>query len=328
LPTPAKIARLSANNDKKTTTVTVRHVLICAGLAALANFFWATNAIVGKIAVASLPAFTLSQFRWWLAFVFIAPFGLPHIRRQWGWYRTYLPRLLPLAVLSVTLYNTLQYWALEYTEPVNIGAMSALMPVMIFVLSGWLGQGKLTGLQWLTAGVAVFGAYLVLTKGRFLLNFSDTGLIGDGIFVLGLLSWSLYSVVLKTVPTYEVNGLGLLTFMIGVGSLVIMPFWLSGLASGNALLPSMDVLWAVVYVALFPSLVSYFSWIRAVSVGDANIAGLMMTTAPIFNALLTLIVLRQPVLLTQWIGIALVITGVVLTLNLARRRARAENREI
>lgn len=299
--------------------MTLRNVLIAAGFAAIANFFWATNAIVGKIAVASLPAFTLSQFRWWLAFLFIAPFGVPHIRRQWAWYRTHLPRLLPLAVLSVTLYNTLQYWALEYTQPVNIGAMSALMPVMIFVLSGWLGQGRLSGLQWLTSGVAVFGAYLVLTKGRFALSFSDAGLIGDGIFMLALLSWSLYSVVLKTVPTYEVNGIGLLTFMIGVGSIVIVPFWLSGLVTGDALLPDLDVLWAVVYVALFPSLISYFSWIRAVSVGDANIAGLMMTTAPIFNALLTMIVLRQPVLLTQWVGIGFVIAGVCLTLVLARR---------
>ncbi len=299
--------------------MTLRNVLIAAGFAAIANFFWATNAIVGKIAVASLPAFTLSQFRWWLAFLFIAPFGVPHIRRQWAWYRAHLSRLLPLAVLSVTLYNTLQYWALEYTQPVNIGAMSALMPVMIFVLSGWLGQGRLSGLQWLTSGVAVFGAYLVLTKGRFALSVSDTGLIGDGIFLLALLSWSLYSVVLKTVPTYEVNGVGLLTFMIGVGSIVIVPFWLSGLVTGDALLPDLDVLWAVVYVALFPSLISYFSWIRAVSVGDANIAGLMMTTAPIFNALLTMIVLRQPVLLTQWVGIAFVIAGVCLTLVLARR---------
>ncbi len=304
--------------------MTPRNVLLAAGFAALANFFWATNAIVGKIAVASLPAFTLSQFRWWLAFLIIAPFGLPHVRRQWDWYRAHWPRLLPLAVLSVTLYNTLQYWALEYTQPVNIGAMSALMPIMIFILSGWLGQGRLSPLQWLTAGLAVFGAYTVLTEGRFTVSFSDVGLIGDGIFLLALLSWSFYSVVLKTVPTHEVNGVGLLTVLIGVGSLVIIPFWLSGLARGEALVPPAAIWWSVVYVALFPSLISYFSWIRAVSVGDAKIAGLMMTTVPIFNALLTLIVLREPVLPAQWAGIGFVIVGVALTLIIqSARQARS-----
>lgn len=302
-------------------------MLIAAGFATLANFFWATNAIVGKIAVASLPAFTLSQLRWWLAFVIIAPFGLPHVRRQWAWYRQHMRKLLPLAVLSVTLYNTFQYWALEYTEPVNIGAMAALMPVIIFILSGWLGQGRLTGRQWLTAGLAIFGAYTVLTKGQWLLNFNDVGLIGDGIFLLGLLSWSFYSVVLKTLPTHEVHGVGLLTFMIGCGSVFILPFWLSGLFTGDTLVPSANVLWAIVYVAIFPSLISYFSWIKAVSFGNANIAGLMMTTAPLFNALLTLIVLRQPVLLIQWVGIGCVVAGVALTLILAPKTKPAPPRE-
>lgn len=298
--------------------MSIRYLLIAAGFAVLANFFWATNAIVGKIAVTTIPAFTLSQFRWWLAFVFILPFGLPHLRRQWPWYRQNLRKLIPLSILSVTLYNSFQYWALEYTEPVNIGALSALMPIMIFVLSGWLGQGKLSGGQWLTAAVAVAGAYLVLTRGR-ALDVGGVGLIGDAIFILGLLSWSVYSVVLKTLPTHEVNGVGLLTFMIGSGSCFILPFWLSGLASGAALIPAGEAWWAVIYVALFPSLISYFSWIKAVSYGNANIAGLMMTTAPIFNALLTLIVLRQPVYAIQWLGIACVVVGVALTLIQAGR---------
>lgn len=296
-----------------------RAVLVAAGFAVLANFFWATNAIVGKLAVASVPAFTLSQFRWWLALLFVLPFGLPQLRRQWSWYRRHWPRLVLLSLLSVTLYNTLQYWALEYTQPVNIGALTALMPVMIFVLSGWFGQGHLKPGQWLTAALAVTGAYLVLTRGQGL-SLSSESLPGDGLFILGLLGWSCYSVLLKTVPTHEVGGFGLLTFLIGSGSCLIVPFWLSGLFTGAALVPSGSAWWAVLYVALFPSLVAYFSWIKAVSHGTANIAGLMMTTAPIYNALLTLVVLRQPVLGVQWLGIACVVVGVSLTLLQAGRR--------
>lgn len=299
--------------------MTLRTLLLAAGFAALANFFWATNAIVGKIVVSAVPAFTLSQFRWLLAFLLIAPFGLPQIRRQWPWYRQHLGKLLVLSVLSVTLYNTLQYWALVYTQPVNIGAMAALMPVMIFVLSGLLGQGKLTLAQWSTACLAILGAWLVLTDGRGVLSFSERGLIGDGIFFVALICWSFYSVVLKTLPTENINGIGLLTFLIGCGSVAILPFWVSGAVTGDALWPPAEVLWAVAYVAVFPSLVSFFCWIRAVSIGDANLAGLMMTTAPLFNALLTLIVLREPVSGGQWIGIALVILGVSATLLLAKR---------
>ncbi|MHA7879582.1 MAG: DMT family transporter [Saccharospirillum sp.] len=299
--------------------MTVRTLLVAAGFAALANFFWATNAIVGKLVVTGIPAFTLSQFRWLLAFVLIAPFGLPQIWRQRAWYRQHLGALVVLSVLSVTLYNTLQYWALVYTQPVNIGAMAALMPVMIFVLSGLLGQGKLSGAQWGTALLAILGAWLVLTDGRGVLGLGGDGLIGDGIFFIALICWSFYSVVLKTLPTKEINGVGLLTFLIGVGTIGIVPFWLSGAAAGEVLWPPVSLLWAVGYVAVFPSLVSFFCWIQAVSIGNANVAGLMMTTAPLFNALLTLLVLRQPVSGGQWLGIALVIAGVAGTLMLARR---------
>ncbi|MDB2448967.1 DMT family transporter, partial [bacterium] len=136
-----------------------------------------------------------------------------------------------------------------------------------------------------------------------------------------------YSVLLKAVPTQEVNGLGLLTFLIGSGSCFIVPFWLSGAASGAALLPSGDAWWSVLYLAVFPSMVAYFSWILAVSRGSPNIAGLMMTTAPLFNALLTLIVLRQPVLTVQWLGIGCVVIGVALTLLQAGRNSPAMPRE-
>ncbi|MFG1495541.1 DMT family transporter [Saccharospirillum sp. HFRX-1] len=303
-----------------------RAILVAVGFAVLANFFWATNAIVGKLAVSSVPAFTLSQFRWWLALLFIAPFGLPFLRRQWHWYRLHWRRLVVLSILSVTLFNSFQYWALEYTQPVNIGALTALMPVMIFILSGWLGQGRLTIGQWLTALIAVVGAYLVLTRGQGL-SLDEQSWRGDLLFILGLLGWSCYSVLLKSVPTHEVNGLGLLTFLIGSGSCFIVPFWLSGWFTDTALLPTGSAWWAVLYVAIFPSLVAYFSWIKAVSHGNPSIAGLMMTTAPLFNALLTLFVLHQVVLPVQWLGILCVVVGVALTLLQAGKRTPAMPRE-
>jgi drug/metabolite transporter (DMT)-like permease len=304
--------------------MTSRQLLVSIGFAALANFFWATNAIVGKIAVTTLPAFTLSQFRWWLAFLLISPFGIPHIRRQWCWYRTHFRTLLILAALSVTLYNTLQYWALKYTQPVNVGAMAALMPVMIFMLSAWMGQGRLSIAQWLTATLAVMGAYTVLTDGKWAISIGGSSLLGDGIFFIGLISWSFYSVMLKKLPVREVNSVGMMTFLIGIGSLMIIPFWLSGALRGEALVPSVELMWTVAYVAVFPSLVAFFSWIKAVGAGNANIAGLMMMTAPLFNALLTLVVLRQPVSLAQWLGIIGVIVGVALTLLLTKMRDKAK----
>ena len=299
----------------------MRHsVFYAALLAATANLFWAANAIVGKAAIASLPAFSLSQFRWMVAFIIIAPIGLPALIRQWAWYQQNFLKLLILAILSVTVYNTLQYWALEYTEPVKVGAMLALMPLGISFVSGFLGGRQQSKLEWLTSTVAVLGALIVVTDGKPFSVFSGhTAGMGEFLMVLAILSWAFYSVLLKKIPHQQVNMLGLLTFFIGIGSLFIVPFWLYDVATEPVFIPSGDLWWSIVFVAVFPSIVSFMCWNSAVKLGDPTIAGIMVTSAPLFNALLSIIFLQATVSSAQWLGIVVVIVGVAVTLLLSRR---------
>ncbi|ATX75385.1 MULTISPECIES: DMT family transporter [Reinekea] len=300
----------------------MRHsVLLAALLGATSSLFWAGNAIVGKVVVATLPAFTLSQFRWALAFVLLAPFGLPRIYRQWHWYRQHLPRLSLLALLSVGFYNTLQYWALEYTEPVKVGAMLALMPLSIAVVSGFLGGRKLSGLEWLTSIVAVFGAVVVVSNGQWSVFFSQQrGWLGELLMVCAVSSWAFYSVLLKRLPHAGIEPIGLLTFFVGVGCVLILPFWLYDVRHEAIFVPPPELWWSIAFVAIFPSILSFMCWNKAVSLADPTIAGLMVTTAPLFNAMLSMAFLNAHISLTQWSGIAIVIVGVASTLLLSRRQ--------
>lgn len=296
-------------------------IYVAALLAATANLFWAANAIVGKVVVSSLPAFTLSQFRWLLAFAFLLPFGLPKIIQQWSWYRENLLRVVVLSILSVTLYNTLQYWALEYTEPVNVGAMLALMPLAIAVVSGLFGGRHLSAIEWLLFVVAVFGALLVTTNGQLMSLLSQQGGgVGELLMIAAILSWAAYSVVLKKTPHDNISMVGMLTAFVGIGTVFILPFWLFNIAEGAVYLPNTTQLPAIFFVALFPSIVSFFCWNQAVRIGDANIAGLMVTTAPLFNALLSIVFLQQQISLIRWVGIGIVVVAVAAALMISRRQ--------
>jgi drug/metabolite transporter (DMT)-like permease len=295
-------------------------VLYSALLAATANLFWAANAIVGKAVVASLPAFTLSQFRWALAFLILAPFGLPKILKQWPWYRDNLIRLILLSTLSVALYNTLQYWSLEYTEPVNVGAMLALMPLAISIVSGFFGGRRLTLTEWGTTLVAVLGALIVVTNGHVLSLFGNAQSgKGELLMAIAVSCWAFYSVLLKKTPHQSISMIGLLTFFLGMGTVLILPFWMSDVITKPVFVPSGTLWWSVLFVAVFPSIVSYLCWNNAIRLGDATIAGLMVTLAPLFNALLSIVFLDQSVSAAQWLGIAIVMTGVISTLLLSKR---------
>jgi drug/metabolite transporter (DMT)-like permease len=293
--------------------------LYSAILAATANLFWAANAIVGKAVVATLPAFTLSQFRWMLAFFILAPIGLPKIRQQWPWYRENVFRLALLSLLSVGLYNTLQYWSLEHTEPVKVGAMLALMPIAISVVSGFFGGRRQTPVEWLTTAIAVFGALIVVTNGEFsvLLGQSQSGK-GELLMATAVISWAFYSVLLKKTPHDSISMIGLLTFFLGVGTVLILPFWFVDILTEPVFVPSGSLWWSVLFVAVFPSIVSYLCWNNAIRLGDATIAGLMVTLAPLFNALLSIVFLDQVVSGIQWLGISIVMIGVTATLLLSK----------
>lgn len=295
-------------------------IYLAALLAATANLFWAANAIVGKVVVSALPAFTLSQFRWFLAFAVLLPFGLPKIIQQWAWYRQNLVRVILLSILSVTLYNTLQYWALEYTEPVNVGAMLALMPLAIAVVSGLFGGRHLSLGEWVLFAVAVFGALIVTTNGQLMALLQGQGSgAGEVLMVAAILSWAAYSVLLKKTPHDNISMVGMLTAFVGIGTVFILPFWLFNFASGSTYIPTASQLPAIVFVALFPSIVSFFCWNQAVKIGDANIAGLMVTTAPLFNALLSIIFLQQQISLIRWMGILVVVIAVAAALMISRK---------
>lgn len=301
----------------------MRHsILLAAGLAALANLFWAANAIVGKAAVASMPAFTLSQFRWLLAFAIIAPFGIPKVIAQWSWYKANFKALVILSFLSVGIYNTFQYWALEYTQPVKVGAMLALMPLAIAIASSLMGGLKPTLIQWFTTAIAVFGAVTVVTNGQFNSLMSGDGAgMGELLMVVAISGWAVYSVLLKRLPNAGVSMVGMVTFFIGIGSLLISPFWLIDVMTEPVFVPTGKLWWPVLFVAIFPSIVAYFAWNSAIRIGDATIAGLMVTSAPLFNAMLSMIFLDLGVSQTQWFGIVVVIVGVAATLLLGKRAA-------
>lgn len=284
-------------------------------MAAVANFFWAANAIVGKIALATVPAFTLSQFRWWLSFLIIAPFGLPALVKHRAWFRQQFWRMLALSILSVTFYNTLQYWALEYTEPVNVGAMLALMPLFIAVIVLLVDKQTLSVTKWLFMLVAVLGSLTVITDGQLVQLFSAQGFgIGELLMVVAVTSWAVYSVLLKNIQVSEVPLVAALTFMMLFGSLCILPFWLWDVATAPVFFPEGRLWGFVLFVAIFPSIVSYFAWNYAVTTSNATIAGLIVTSAPVFNALLSMFFLNERIGVFQWVGMLLIIVGVAAVL--------------
>jgi len=98
-------------------------------------------------------------------------------------------------------------------------------------------------------------------------------------------------------------------FMI-FGLVPLLPLYLWELAQGRSFDPNLVNLAAIGYVALFPSVIAYIAWNRAVSELGANRTGLFIHLIPVFGALLAMLLLGERLAGFHAFGIAFIISGI------------------
>lgn len=299
-------------------SISARQLATALALLVLTTAFWGGNAVVGRSANEVIPAFTLSFYRWVFAALILFPFGLPRALRQWPLYARQWKRLIPLGILSVTLYNTLQYWALNWTTAINVGVVSAAMPMAVFTLTWALGYERANRMQLLGMVLATLGVIVVVLRG-------DPGTLlsldvnrGDGIMLLSVLSWAAYSAFLRTMPL-QFDPLGLLTVLVVIGLAGIAPFYAWDLWQGLHFEINTRTSLTIAYVSIGPSVLAYMFWIKAVRLGGANLAGLSFTLVAVFASLFAIAFLDESLHGYHVAGIAMIFLGILLATVIGRR---------
>src|SRR5580692_6310357 len=126
---------------------------------------WAGNAIVGRLAAGHIPPVTLSFLRWSLAFLMILPFAWKHLVRDWAAIRGRIGIMILLSITGIGVFNTLQYWALEYTTALNTLLLQSAAPLFVAVWSLMLLGVRLTLAQACGIVVSLTGVLVILLHG-------------------------------------------------------------------------------------------------------------------------------------------------------------------
>jgi drug/metabolite transporter (DMT)-like permease len=271
--------------------------------------FWAGNAIIGRASVGEIPPFALSFWRWVVALVILLPFGLPRVMAQRARIRRRLGLLVVLAVTSVAAYNTLLYLALQTTSAINAILLAAAMPIMIVVLS-WLWLGEAIGWK---RGVGVLvslaGVLAVVARGDMAVLAALQLQTGDAWMLMAVLSWAVYSVLLRRHPA-GLDPVALLTVLVALGVPCILPFYLWELSQGQVWQPTAETLAIIAYVGIFPSVLAYYFWNEGVAALGANTAGQYTYLMPVFTAILAVIFLDESFRWFHAAGLGLIFFGI------------------
>jgi drug/metabolite transporter (DMT)-like permease len=279
---------------------------------------WGGNFSVSKFAMHQIPPLTFSGLRFALASALLLL-----VTRQLGaWER--LPRrtfwaLAGLGVVGNTFYQTAFMIGLSRTSATNSAMIVAILPVIVAVLGTVLGIERASPLMWLGVLLGTAGVLLVVTAHGVHLN--SRALTGDLLVLFATLCWSFYTVgVLRA--GRGVNPLQITAITAAAGTPGLLLLGAPGLVRQNWAAVSVGTWGALAYAALLSLVLSYVLYNRAVQAIGSGRTAIYNCLTPLVAMLVAWFTLGEAPLAIQFLGVALVIAGVLVSVAAGRGAER------
>jgi drug/metabolite transporter (DMT)-like permease len=289
-------------------------------LLTLAVLFWSGNFIVGRAIAGDVPPVTLAFWRWTIGLVFILALGyrqlradLPVLWRNW-------PMVVLLAGIGIAVFNTLVYFGLQSTTAVNGLLLQSAMPLLILMCSFVLFRERPSLNQTVGVLVSIVGVMVIACRGDLAVLVSLSVNMGDVWILVAVLSYAVYSALLRKRPT--VAALSFLAATFFLGALMLVPLYAMEMRAGRYIEPVASSYLAILYVAAFPGFLSYLFFNRGVELVGANRAGHFLHLMPVFGSALAILFLGEAIRGFHLAGIALIGGGILFAM-LPRRNQRS-----
>jgi len=279
----------------------------------LTTLFWGGNFIVGKAAsLFDIPPFTLNFYRWTFAWLILAPFTLKEIIAKKNYIISNIKLILILGITSITIFNSIVYYSLNFTQVISGVLMISTIPVMIIAFCWLLKIEKTNIYQIMGVIFSLLGVVFIITKAdlSILLNLNFNK--GDLWMVVAMFSWALYSALLRK-KKLEISQLSLLQTIISAGLVFLLPAYLIELLLGYKANINLPFILTLSYVVLFPGLASFILWIKGISIIGSNRSGIFLHLIPIFSTMMAIIIFKEKFMIYHLIGAILIITGIILS---------------
>ena len=286
-------------------------------LLSLTSLFWAGNIVLARYVAGHVPPMTLSCVRWIGAFLMLMPFAWPHLKQDWPALRASLPLMVGLSATGFAFNNAISYWALQYTEALNALLIQSSGPLFVALWSLLLFGMRLTWAQLAGIAISLAGVLTILLRGDLAALVNIRFNRGDVMFAGAVLSFGLYSALITRRP--KIHQLSLISFTIGCGALLLLPFSAWEFAAGLRLKPDMLTAVTLAYVMIFPSTLAYLFFNRGIALIGPNRASPFLHLVPVFGSAMAILLLGEQPQLFHLTGYLLVLAGVVI----ASRQASA-----
>ena len=282
-------------------------MLVCATL------FWSGNFIVGKFAfLENIPPLSLVFYRWSLVWIILLPFTYKEIIKYKDTIFNNLPLLFFFGFTSVGLFNSFTYLSLIHTQVINSTLFNTAIPAVIILLCFLFKIEKTNKFQILGLIISVLGILSIITKLDFEIFLSLNFNKGDMIMIGGVITWGIYSTLLKK-KKFTLPLLTLVHVICTFGLICVFPQFFYEFSQGQFIEFNTNLFYILIFLALFPSIGSYYCWAGAVSIIGANRAGIFLSLIPLFSTIMAIAFYKEQFQFFHLIGAILIVLGLFLS---------------
>ena len=227
---------------------------------------------------------------------------------------------LAAGLCGVSLYYLLENIALTYTMAANVSVIISTAPFFTAILSQlFLKEEKLR--------IGFFIGFAIAMVGIFLVSFSGSKLelnpVGDILALLASFLWACYSILTKKISSFGYNTIQTTRRIFVYGILFMIPaLFLMDFHLGLERFTSPVYLFNIAFLGLGASALCFVSWNFAVRVLGAVRTSVYIYMVPVITVIMSVFVLHERITVLSFVGMLLILTGLILSETTKGERQR------
>ncbi len=269
----------------------------------IAIFFWATAFVLTKVVLKEVDVTTLGVLRYFFASIIVIfilikqKISLPKLKD--------IPAFVFAGFSGYAGYIVFFNMATLLSSPSTLSVINALAPAITAIVAYFIFNEKIKIIGWISMGISFCGI-LILTL------WNGTLTVNKGVIymLIGCVLLSLYNIsqryLTKKYSSFDVSMYSML-----IGGILLVVYSPSSIR--NIFSISFNSLILIIYMSVFPSIISYFFWTKAFEIAKhtTEVTSFMFVT-PVLATLMGIIILGDIPKLSTLIGGVVIILGMII----------------
>ena len=269
----------------------------------IAIFFWATAFVLTKVVLKEVDVTILGVLRYFFASIIVIfilikkKIPLPKVKD--------IPAFIFAGFSGYAGYIVLFNIATLLSSPSTLSVINALAPAITAIVAYFIFNEKIKLIGWLSMSISFCGI-LILTLWNGALTINK----GVLYMLIGCLLLSLYNISQRHL-TKKYSSFDVSMYSILIGGILLVIYSPSSIT--NMFSISFTSLILIIYMSIFPSIISYFFWTKAFELAKntTEVTSFMFVT-PVLATLMGIIILGDIPKLSTLIGGVVIILGMIL----------------